>query len=179
MIENNLKIIITGISTIDKLAIAKKIVEINDNISIVPKFTTDEVACAEFNSNYLYYLSVNDANLAYKNNALIYINTENYISKGITFDDMYNNDVACVDLMDFNNIPDRYFYEMDIIIVWIDSSKERPSKSEIYEVKCLEDRLKNFKYMYFVNESPDLVASKIVQYINNFEKRQELLEENS
>lgn len=176
--NNEIKILITGVKDIDKLDIAKKIVVKNDSLSIAPVFTTDKLF-DNANENYKYYLDVNDANLAYKNNALFYIRTENYVSVGITFDDFYNNSISFADLNDFNNIPDRFFYESEILVVWVDSSTIKPSKSELCEVKYLEDRLQNFKYLYFLNEDADTIANVIVEYLNNIERRQELLEENS
>lgn len=176
--NQNIKILITGAASINKLDIIKHMVQLNDNLNIMPTFTTDN-QFDNVNDNYIYYLDANEANLAYKNNALFYIRTEDYVSKGVTFDDFYNNDVAYVDLIDFNNISDRFFYEFEILIVWVDSSTVKPSKSELHEVKFLEDRLKSIKYLYFLNESSESIAETIVEYLNNIEKRQELLEQNS
>jgi len=175
---NDIKILITGTDYIDKLNIAKRIVAMNDNLSITPVFTTDE-NFNNVNENYKYYLDPSEVNLAFKNNALFYIYTKDYISTGITFDDFYNNDISYVNLVNFNSIPDRFFYEFDILVIWVDTSKQKPSNLEIQEVKFLEERLKNFKYLYFLNESNHNIASTIVEYLNNIEKRQELLEENA
>lgn len=176
--SNEIKILLVGLESIDKLSVAKSIIAQNDNLSIIPMFTTDE-SFNNINDNYKYYLNVTEANLAYKNNALFTICTENYISQGITFDDFYNHDISFLNIYDFNNIPDRFFYEFEILVVWLDSSYNKATKKEINEVKFLEERLKNFKYLYFLNEKSEDVANTIVEYLNDIEKRQELLEQNS
>ena len=38
---NNIKILITGIASIDKSIIAKRLVEIDDSLTIIPHFTSN------------------------------------------------------------------------------------------------------------------------------------------
>ena len=77
----NLKTFIVCLDKEKALNVAKDIVRINDELSIIPRFTTDTEYKDEVNENYIYYLDVNTVNLSYKNNALLYIKTNKYIYK--------------------------------------------------------------------------------------------------
>ena len=90
----NLKTFIVCLDEQKALNIAKDIVKTNDELSIIPRFTTNTDYKGEVNENYIYYLDVNTVNLSYKNNVLLYIKTDKYISTGITIDDFYNNDIC-------------------------------------------------------------------------------------
>ena len=117
---NNTKIFIVSIDKEISLNTSKKIVEYNDDLSIIPIFSTDAEYKDELNDFYTYYLDVNVVNLAYKNNSLLYVITSNYISYGITLDDFYNNDVAFMNIEEYNNIPDVIFDKYNILTIWID-----------------------------------------------------------
>ena len=71
-----LKIFVTGDSSIDKLEIAKKIVEKNDDFSIAPKFTNDISRKDKIGDDYVYYMDNVDVDLSYKNNAFLYVKTD-------------------------------------------------------------------------------------------------------
>lgn len=176
---NNTKVLITGISEIDKFSILKELIKQDDNLTIIPSFTSDMYhENNNANENYIYYMKTEDINLAFKNNALLYIYTKDYISTGVTFDDFYNNDLLETNLINFNNIPDRYFSEYDILIVWLDTSKTKASLSEMQEINYLEERIKNCKYLYFLDETEEYIVDTILEYLNDEEKREEILEEN-
>lgn len=177
---NSVKILITGISEIDKFSIIKELAKQDDNLTIIPSFTSDlHYENQGASEDYIYYMPTEEVNLAYKNNALLYIYTKDYVSTGVTFDDFYNNDLLETNLINFNNIPDRYFTEYDILIVWIDSAKIKATKAELQEVNVLEERLGTCKYMYFLDEPLEEVVKAILTYIHEEDKREELLEENS
>ena len=109
---NNSKIFIVCLNKETSLRVSKKIIEHNDDLSIIPTFSTDIQYKNEINENYIYYLDVNTVNLSYKNNSLLYIITSNYISYGITLDDFYNNDIAFMNIEEYNNISDLIFNKL-------------------------------------------------------------------
>ena len=103
------KIFITGPHSVEKLDIAKYLSEINDNLSIGNRFTNDPEYKDSGEDNYIYYLSTQSIDLTYKNNFVLFVDTNNYISTGITMDSYYNNDIFVMELNEFNNISDNIF----------------------------------------------------------------------
>lgn len=183
----NNKIFITGPSNIDKMAIAKLIISKDDDLSIGERFTNDKEYINNENDEYIYYLSTQDIDLTYKNNFILFVNTNNYISTGVTLDNFYNNDVFVMSLCEFNNISDLIFKSdsNDIIVVWLDcdyDKKNGVSQNDIEETNFLVERLdnSNIKYLYFHNEDPEKITNIILDYLEGDEnKRNELLEENN
>lgn len=180
------KIIIIGPHNIDKLSLAKHIVELNDNLSIGEHFTNDSEYKNNENDNYIYYLDSQEIDLAYKNNVILSIDTQNYISYGIMMDNFYNNDIFEMSLKEFNNMSNTAFNSKsyDIIVVWVDGpivGNDKLTKEDINESKYIIDRINNgIKLMYFINESFEDISNVIIEYLNASEERKaEILEENS
>ena len=175
---SNIKIIITGTQKVNKNQLALKLTELNDNLSIMPTFTTD-MDYEGINEIFNYKIDLNTIYLAYKNNALLYVNTVRNISTGITLDDYYNNDIGVIDVNDFNMISDKQLSENDILIVWIDSKYNK--KMDIQEIKYLQQRLTKYKYLYFLeSEDIDDIANIILKYLDSPEEiKIEILENNS
>lgn len=176
---NEIKIFIVCLNKDISLKISKDILKKDDDLSIIPLFSTDPSYIDEINENYIYYLHSNIANLSYKNNSLLYILTSNYISYGITLDDFYNNDIAFMNIEEYNNIPDVIFNKHNILTIWIDSKNHQSINSKInIELKYFNERIKNNKYMYFMEDDTDIYDT-IIEYIeSDEEKRLELLKEN-
>ena len=122
------------------LSISKKIIEINDNLSIMPSFSTDTTYLNSLSENYIYYLDHRKVNLSYKNNVLLYILTKAYISYGITMDDFYNNDIGYLTIEEYNNIPDVIFNENNILTIWIDQKNRKHHDITLnIEIQTLRD----------------------------------------
>lgn len=174
----DIKLIIIGIDTNKCIKLAQNIVKINDNLSISPKFSTNE-NYRNLNELMDYYLSINEIYLAYKNNALLYVHTDNNnISSGVTMDDFINNDITIIPIRDFNMISDKPLQENNILIVWVDSKST--NNENFNEIKYLQDRLQNYKYMYFYQEEIDTIAQTIIDYLDAPEELKiEILENNS
>lgn len=181
----NTKIIITGSSLVDKLSIAKELIKRDDDLSIAMTFTSDKDYKDKPNENYIYFMDSSEIDLAYKNNVLFYVSTENYISNGITMDSLYNDDIFCLSIKDFNNISNNIFNSKlyDIIVIWVDSKFNEKTKEvleDIRETKYLLERLNNVKYMYFLDEEKEDISKIVIEYINGDELIQKkLLEENN
>ena len=177
---NNTKIFIVCINKNTSLEIAKNIVENNDDLSIIPLFSTDVSYKNEINENYINYLNVNTVNLSYKNNALLYILTNNYISYGITLDDFYNNDIAYMDIKEYNNIPDVIFNKYNILTIWVDSKKHNHlDYITNIELKYFNERLKNVDYMYFIDNDNSIYNVISKYYESNEDERIQLIKENT
>lgn len=157
------KIYIIGHRNIDTLEIGLAIQSKDDSITVAPRFTTNNNEVTE----YKYFLDKETVNISYKNNAIITITTDDNESNGIIYDDYYNNDIFCMNLSEFNVMPDKLFDtddEHDVLVVWVDSSTNVPL-DDVSEVEYLEDRLANMNYMYFCNESSDVIADAVLKYI--------------
>jgi hypothetical protein len=176
----NLKTFIVCLDEQKALNIAKDIVKANDELSIIPRFTTNTDYKGEVNENYIYYLDVNTVNLSYKNNALLYIKTDKYISSGITIDDFYNNDVCYLTVEEFNSIPEVIFRKYDILVIWVDTKNHKAiSNSDLIEINYFSTFITTINYLYFLETEED-IHNTILDYIfGDEEKRKYLLEENN
>lgn len=175
----NIKYFIVCLDKEKSLNIAKQIITKDDNLSIAPMFTTDKEKDLA-NENYEEYINVNSINLAYKNNSLLFIKTNKYISSGITVDDFYNNDICIMNIEEFNLIPEKIFNKYDILIIWIDTKKHASlSNSDLIEIKYFNSFLENNTYLYFLDNENN-IDDIILEYIHGDEDKQKyLLEENS
>ena len=176
----NLKTFIVCLDKEKALNVAKDIVKSNDELSIAPQFTTNMEYKDEANENYVSYLDVNIVNLSYKNNALLYIKTDKYISTGITIDDFYNNDICYLSVEEFNSIPEIIFKKYDILVVWVDTKNHKPiSNSDLIEINYFNTFITTINYLYFLETEID-IHDIIIEYIfGDEEHRKYLLEENN
>ena len=135
----------------------------NDFLTCAPKFSSDR----EEENNETYYMSPIDVNLAIKNNALLYVVTSNYVSRGITIDDFYNCDICLLHYSEYNIIPDVLFTKYNILTVWIDSKKKISADDlESYEINYVEQRLEHVPNEYFLNDEFKDINECIINYIN-------------
>lgn len=181
------KIFITGPHSIDKMSLCKKLNSKDDDLSIAERFSNDDIYKDNSNGNYIYYMSTQDIDLTYKNNFMLFVDTNNYISTGITLDSFYNNDLFAMEMNEFNNISNVIFKSesTDIVVIWIDGSYNKSNeymRKDSKESEFLEERLhnENIKYMYFYNESDEDIIDTILNYINgDKEVRKNILDDNS
>lgn len=183
----NDKIILVGISDIDKLEIAKELIRRNDSLSIAQHFTSDEslftdnISDEQISENYIQYLSNDIINLSYKNNSLLYVIMKGYICEGITTDEYYNSDIIYLDIEQFNQIPDRFFNSKHKnIIVWLDTKNHKQlSQSELIEIRYLQERLDVLSYLYFLDDNVDNICSVILEYLEaSDEERKRIINDN-
>ena len=180
------KIFITGPHNSDKMNLARKLIEYNDSLSIGERFTNDMDYKDKENEDYIYFLSTQSIDLTYKNNFMLFVNTNNFISTGITMDNYYNSDVFVMEMDEFNNISNNVFKleSTDIIVVWLDANYSKNndfSGNDIVEASFLEERLinDNIKYLYFYGEDIDTISAIILRYLNSDpEERDKILNEN-
>ena len=176
----NLKTFIVCLDKNKALNVAKDIVKTNDELSIIPRFTTNTEYKGEVNENYIYYLDVNTVNLSYKNNALLYIKTDNYISSGITSDDFYNNDICYLTIEEFNSIPEIVFKKYDILVIWIDTKNHKSiSNTDLIEINYFSNFVTTINYLYFLENELDIHLTILDYIFGDEEKRKYLLEENN
>lgn len=168
-----IKIYIIGHSNIDVYSVALSLQRLNDSLTIAPRFTTDHDDIHDNN----YFVDKETVNIAYKNNSIISVITNDNHSEGIMYDDYYNNDILCMTIREFNVISERTFNstEFDDLIVWVDSSNN-VNKNDIQEIPFLEERLENMHYLYFVNEQNNQIAVMIDSYLSMSEEERATIE---
>lgn len=177
------KLIIIGIYKDDIYNLSQYLCEIDDSLSIAPTFISDDNYIESENQ---YILDTKTIHLAFKNNALLYIKTDDEMSKGITIDDFYNNDICYMTIDEFNNISNTIFNidEFNVLVIWIDNNqhKIKDIKYWIDETDVLTTRLytDHIDYLYFLNEDNEHIREVINQFINGDEQeKKHLLIENS
>lgn len=171
----DLKVFIVCLDKETALTIAKNMIAINDELSIVPTFTTDTLYKNKLNDKYIYYLDVNVANLSYKNNALLYIKTKDYISSGITIDDFYNNDICILTIEEFNIISDIVFKKHNVLTVWVDSKSSKAlTSTDMIEINYFNTFISNNEYLYFLDSEND-IHNVILNYIYGDEETKKLI----
>lgn len=162
------------------LTVCKNIILNNDEVSIIPTFSTDIEYYNEISENYIYYLDTVNVNLSYKNNALLYIITSNYISHGITIDDFYNNDIAFMNIEEYNNIPDVLFKKYNILTIWIDTKRHKSiNKKDNIELKYFNERINEYKYMYFLSDDSNIHKTINNYILANEEEKENIIKDNS
>lgn len=186
MSDTKIIIITPSYMLTDAMDLAHCLVEHDEELSIAPQFTTDKDLADEANVNpyitdNLYYMPVEEVNLAYKNKAILFIETKEYVSTGITIDSMYNNSIFCISFNNFNNITDHVLLNQDVLVVWLDTHYHKEgNKNALKEIPYIEERLEYIPYMYFLDENLDEMAKTIISYIDaDTETRTKILEENS
>lgn len=169
-----MKILITGLRTTDKMTLAKQLITMDDDLSIAPMFTSDNTyENIPLNDNYVYYMNTIDVNIAFKNNSLFYVNTDDYVSTGVTLDDYYNNDIVILSISDFNLISPKTLQNDDILIIWLDSKTHgNITETQLAEVRCFQEELDNYRYMYFLNDDIDDVCKIVLKYVNSHDEEE-------
>ena len=171
--NNGVKIIILGISDLDINEYVEDFVKTNKDLVLAKKFTTNE---EEYNSGeYLMYLDLMTLSLSYKNNAFLYVTTDNSISHGITIDEYWASDISFMTIEEFNLISD-YILGDNIILCWIDKSKVYDyRKLNLNEVRIFENRLEKFKYLYFLNIDPSEFTIIVNKYLSSTDEEKNIL----
>lgn len=174
-----MKIIIIGSSLIleDIWHIAKGLQTVNDDLTIAPIFTT-KLEMRNKTGEREYYMSNEEVELSYKNNAFMWVKTNKKFSSGVTMPDMYNSNVFIMTYGDFNNISNPVIKELsndDLIICVIDESQTKKDPDELMEAKAAYERIYEHHYLYFLDEKPRNITNVILKYIvASSEEREEI-----
>ena len=137
----------------------------SNEINISDKFTTDNQAIKNGRPYSYYYLGTLEVNKAIKNNYVLYVLTNNYISTGITIDDFYNNDIFILTYKEYNAIPDLVFNKHNILTIWIDS-KDGKYKDIFNDINFVEKRLENVSNEYFLKGENEEIVNTILNYLD-------------
>lgn len=181
------KIFIVGFDNDKMISICNKIVSLNNTITIANKFITD-FEFTEDSEPYKYYISEDQLNLDFKNNALLYVVTkrDDEISEGIAIDEYENSDIIFIDTKEFNDIKSEYI--KDHLVVWLDSTINKKNMNYLkYQQVIIESNyfinfLKNHdSQIYFApNEKVDDIAKILLEYIfADSKNKKTIIEENS
>ena len=171
--DTNNKILIVGAQSLPKNEIAERLVELDDSLNIAAKFTSNpQYIDLKYGNNdkHLYYNDNDNINLDYKNNALLYIFSNEFISEGVTLDEFYSNEIIPIDIEHFNTISDKVLSSVKPIIVWVDT-KQHSDTHIIKETKFLMERLNKINYMYFLYENTSIedMCDIVLKYLNSDE----------
>lgn len=181
------KVYIVSPSDLVPLDVAIAMSELNDEFVIASTFDTD----SEFSmtsEKYKYYISNDQLDLDYKNNALLYVITNSITqnSYGIAIDEFYNSNIIPLSIKAFNTISPS-LYE-DSLIVWVDSKWDNMMKridKELLniDIKYFMDITSHHKdqLLYFSSiEDKESIAKIVNDYIEgDEEQRREIVSENS
>ena len=174
-----LKFLIVGENSINKEEIVDLLLMNKDIFNVAKVFTTNKEEVE--NSKYKYYLSTEELNICYKNNAILYIKTVLNNSQGITLESFYDNNLIFMNTEDFNNISNKIFLSNnELVVVWLDTKNHDKNflTNEIYESNYLLEKLENdnIKYLYFLDSSSIEIMDVLIEYMLHEEKRAEILE---
>ena len=180
------KIIIIGPEVTSRMAVAKKIAELDDSYVVAPTFTSDLSMQDKITDDFVYYLSLDDIQLAFKNNAFMFVNSSGDDTVGITYADMCTSDLFVLSFEDFNNVSTRMLDEIRPVICWIDTKKKSYDayKKDLTEAKYVIEKIdsREITTLYFKEdvENVDSIANTMLTYMTGDEViRAEILEENS
>ena len=174
-----MKIFIVGSDNINKLDYANELIALNDNLNIC-KYFTSESKFDGMLGEYKFNLSVEDIDLSFKNDVLLFIDYQDEYITGVTHEDFYNSDILNLSIEYFNLIPDQYL-NCDNLIVWIDN-KSNANKKALAEANYFLERVEeiNIPLLYFINEDKKDIAKIVIDYIEGDEKcRKEILAEHN
>jgi hypothetical protein len=150
------------------IILAEKLHEINNELKICPIYSSLQ----SNESKHIEYMKIEEINLSFKNNALLYIDYNNNDITCITIDNFYNNDLIPIKLHEFNNIINAYLN--DILVIWLDcnNSKDinkKELRKNITATKHLLETIdnNNIKYLYFLKEDINDIANVIDKYLNS------------
>ena len=142
-----------------------KIYTLSNEINICDKFTTNINDIKNGRPYSYYYLNTLEVNKAIKNNYLLYVITNNYISTGITFDNFYNSDICCLNYKEYNTIPDNIFNKHNILTIWVDSSKNKYEGIH-NDIVFIEKRLEKVDNEYFLDNEIEEIINTILNYLD-------------
>lgn len=177
--DNSNKIIIVTHNHDKVLDVLATLTSKEDNIRIARTFTTDFLHKDAPIQGWKYYMDNDNLYLAYKNNAILCISTDdNQVSEGITKEEYSYSDIIPMTYQMFNMISPRMI--SGINIAWIDSSYTK-NKKIMKDTSEFMQSSKKYDMMYFTDED-DVhdISSALIKYIKSDAKtRNKILDEYS
>ena len=162
-----MKIIITGTDTKFAEEAALSLQKTNDDLQVAPVFTTDLNMKGKTGET-CYYMSNEEVELSYKNNAFMWVRTNDTISRGVTKPDMYMYNVFYMSFSDFNNISSPVIAELDKdpnFIICVIDKKDKKGKTDIYDARGALERIYEHHYLYFLDCTVQEITDMIFKYI--------------
>ena len=175
-----MKIIIVGTDINECISVAKAIQDMNDDLQIAPVFTTDFTMRGKTAEAY-YYMSHEEIELSYRNNAFMWVHTTPFVTNGVTMSDMYTSNIFAMTYGDFNNISNPVFNELynnddnKCLILVLDNTNVKKKEEDLLEAKGAYERIYNNEYLYFLNSTITEVAEYVLKYIASNEEERKLL----
>lgn len=175
-----MKIIIIGTENSPSASVAKGLQKANDDLQIAPVFTT-KLSMKGKTCDGTYYMSNEETELSYKNNAFMWVRTCDSYSTGVIMSDMYSSSLFVMDFGDFNNISNPVLNEVtkddECVLVVLDVSGYKKSKDELREAEAAFERIYAHPYLYFLDEKPQDIIDCILNYIGSTPDERKNIEE--
>ena len=174
-----MKILIIGTTNSPVLDVAKGLQAANDDLQIAPVFTTDLKMKGKVGES-VYYMANEEVELAYKNNAFMWVHTKDHYSTGVTRPDMYSSSLFTMSFGDFNNISNPVMQELakddDCVLTVGEFENEILAQSVRHEVY---QNTKNIRELIMARayEKPASIIDCILKYIGSTPEEREKIEE--
>lgn len=165
-----MKLIIIGTDINEGISVAKALQDTNDDLQIAPVFTTDLNMRGKTAEVY-YYMSHEEVELSYRNNAFMWVRTMPSVTNGVTMADMYTSNIFAMTYGDFNNISNPVLNELyndddnECLIVVLDNTNTKKSEEDLLEAKGAYERIYNSEYLYFLDNTVSEVVENVLKYI--------------
>ena len=175
-----MKILFIGIDKDLLYNAARQLQSVNDNFNIAPTFTTDLSMQGHITENFIYYMPLKEAELAYRNNAFFWVFSSKHTSTGMTIQDYYKSDILVIDFYGVSNISEpmmKMLFKDGVVIVQVDSKNTKHTNIDITESKFALQRLQNQDILYFCDDAPEIIAHTIMKYINADERQKKAIVE--
>lgn len=179
MIKKAMKILIVGAEKTDKYAIARELQTVDDDMTLAPVFTTDLRMKHHITDDFIYYMPSEEVELSYKNDAFMWVCSDDNKSVGVTKTDMYNANIFVMSFANFNNISNPLLQEVldDGVICFVDSTSDN-TDIDIKESAFACERIYASPYIYFLNDNVSAIVNTLLAYINgDADERERIAEE--
>lgn len=177
-VNNSNKIILVGNDSSKCVDSIASLVSHDENIKIARTFTTDISFKDMSSTNWRYYMDNDDLFLAFKNNALLCIDTDDdQVSCGVTKEEAYDSIIIPMTYRMFNMASPRSIKGMTIC--WIDSTSAHRSKKVMIDTSEFMQASKKYPMLYFTDEdSVVTIGSTLYRYIKGDDnEREKILKE--
>lgn len=175
-----MKLIIIGTDINEGISVAKALQDANDDLQIAPVFTTDLNMQGKTGEIY-YYMSHEEVELSYRNNAFMWVRTMPSATNGVTMTDMYASSIFAMTYGDFNNISSPVLNEIcsdeddEFLIAVLDNTNTKKKEDDLLEASCAGERIYSNEYLYFLDSTVPEIVEYILKYMaSNKEERKSL-----
>ena len=173
-----MKILLIGTNDSLKESITKGLKKANDDLRVAPVFTTELNMIGRQTKTH-YYMSNEEAELSYKNDAFMWVHTSGTSSHGVTKPDMYESDIFLMNFAEFNNMANPVLQELDKddLVMCVMDEKNKKTKEDVLEAANAFERFYEHHYLYFLEEPASFIVDTILKYMIASPEEREKIED--